>query len=178
MQLTASAPMTTPVAAPAAQPTWPNVGVIRRGGPDAPAAANVVAQVNLTFPGNFGAQGLIDVSAGAALATFSTLDDAIDGARPLAAGRASLGVVRQVDGSFTVNELTVPDVISIQADWDQVKDVTLVVGHDPVIPRTIDDIRQLVDMPDHGQLMSIWTRGGNTRYDAHDGRFTGAFNHM
>jgi hypothetical protein len=180
-ELTPSAPGAAgaPIGRPDDGFQWPNVGIIRRGGPTAAPAANVVAQVNLTFPANFGAQGLIDVSAGPALKTFATLDDAIWAARGLTVGKASMGVVKQPNGSFTVNELTVPDLIEMGADWNYVKDVTLIIGPDPVIPRSIVDIRQLTNAPAaNGQLQSIWTRSGNTRYDAHDGRFDTGFNHM
>ncbi len=159
--------------------TWPNIGVIRRGGPDAPPAADVVAQANLTFPKNFGAQGLIDVTAGTALQAFTTRDEAIRGARALADGRASIGVVLQADGTFTVNELTVPNIVSISPDWDRVKGVTLVMGPDPVIPRSIEDLRQLRELPaGNGQLQSVWTRSGNTRWDVFEGAFRVAFNHV
>lgn len=180
MLLTDSASPAPAVVPAAAKPfTWPNVGTFRPGGPGAAPAANVVAQVNLTFPSNFGAQGLIDVTAGPALQTFSTLDDAIWGARGLAAGRASLGVVKQADGAFTVNELTVPDIIAMTTDWDGVRNVTLVMGPDPTLPRNIDDLRPLADgTPEHGQLQAVWTRSGNTRWDAAADRFHVGFNHM
>jgi hypothetical protein len=182
---TTLAPATAPapVAAPA-RPTddgirWPSMGTFRPGGPGAKPAANVVAQVNLTFPSNFGAQGLIDVTAGPALQTFAKLEDAIWGARTLSVGRASLGVVKQADGAFTVNELTVPDIIAATTNWDGVKDVTLVMGPDPTLPRSIDDLRALADGTEaHGQLQAVWTRSGNTRWDAVDGRFMVGFNHM
>lgn len=73
-------------ASPVATSSWRNMGVIRRDGAAAPPAANDVTQVSLTFPHNFGAQGLIDVSAGPALQSFTTLDDVIWAARGLAEG--------------------------------------------------------------------------------------------
>ncbi len=181
----APAPAAVPVraGAPIGRPDdgfqWPSVGTFRPGGPGAKPAANVVAQVNLTFPSNFGSQGLIDVTAGPALQTFAKLDDAIWGARALAAGRASLGVVKQADGAFTVNELTVPDIIAMTTDWNRVKNVTLVMGPDPILPRAIDDLRPLADgTPAHGQLQAVWTRSGNTRWDNFGGKFGVGFNHM
>ena len=185
MQLAATPALAAPArtAAPIGRPddgvTWPNVGTFRPGGPGAKPAPDVVAQVNLTFAANFGAQGLIDVTAGPALQTFAKLEDALWGARSLSVGRASLGVVKQADGAFTINELTVPDIIGMTTEWTGVKDVTLVMGPDPTMPRSIDDLRPLADgTPGHGQLQAVWTRGGNTRWDAGADRFHVGFNHM
>ncbi|MCW2922304.1 MAG: hypothetical protein JWL76_2178 [Thermoleophilia bacterium] len=177
---TAPARTSAPIGRPDDGFSWPNVGTFRPGGPGAKPSAHVVAQVNLTFASNFGAQGLIDVTAGPALQTFAKLDDALWGARALAAGRASLGVVKQADGAFTVNELTVPDVIEMGTHWDHVRDVTLIMGADPILPRVIDDLRVLSDgSPEHGQLQAVWTRSGNTKWTpGTDGRFRVSFNHM
>jgi hypothetical protein len=179
----ATSPVAPKLSAPATLPDdgfrWPSMGTFRPGGPGAKPAPNVVAQVNLTFAANFGAQGLIDVTAGPALQTFANLEDALWGARSLSVGRASLGVVKQADGAFTVNELTVPDIIAMTTDWERVEDVTLVMGPDPTMPRSIDDLRPLADgTPEHGQLQAVWTRGGNTRWDAGADRFHVGFNHM
>lgn len=78
-----------------------------------------------------------------------------------------------------MNELTVPDVLDMSPDWTRTKDVTLIMGPDPVLPRAITDLRQLADGTSaHGQLQAVWTRSGNTRWDAHDGRFVVGFNHV
>ncbi|MCW2927498.1 MAG: hypothetical protein JWM86_1466 [Thermoleophilia bacterium] len=156
------------------------LGAIRPGGPDAGPSRLTVAQMRLEFPSRFGAQGLVDVKAGYVLGEFGSLEDARWGARTLAEGRASMGVIRQPNGRFTVSELLVPDVIEPVQDWTHVKDVTLILGPDPILPRQFAGLQRLADgTPEHGELMSVWTRSGNTRWDVGaDGEFAVTFNHM
>lgn len=173
-----SAAPTAPAAPAAPRPTWPDLGVDRPGGPDAPASADTVAQVRIMFPMNFGATLLHDVRLGARLERHATLDDARQGARTLAHGKASIGVVREQGGGFSVAELVVFDNDQMGIDPKHHKDMQLILGPDPARTRVVQSIHLLKDPGSRPVLEGLWIRGGNTfiEFDANgDGNVT--FNH-
>lgn len=172
----------TPIAAPAGpsapSPTWPDMGVDRPGGPDAPASADTVAQVRIMFPMNFGATLLHDVRLGARLEWHATLADARQGARTLAPGRASIGVVHEQGGGFSVAELVVFDNDTMGIDPKVHEDTQLILGRDPARTRIVQSIHLLKDPGSRPALEGLWIRGGTTfiEFDANgDGNVT--FNH-
>lgn len=162
---------------PTASPRWPDQGVDRPGGPDAPAPANAVAQVRMMFPMNFGASVLQDVRLGARLATHATLEEATNSARDLAHGRTSVGIVRE-QVSYAVAELLVYDNDTMGIDPAVHRDTPLLFGQDPARTRIMQSVHLLEDPGARPVLEGLWTRGGNTYigFDA-NGDGTVTFNH-
>ena len=150
----------------------------RPGGDDAPAAPNAVAQVVIQHPKNFMARTAQDVRMGSVLETHASLEDARWGARALAVGRTSLGVVRQVDGSFGVAELLLFDNDLMGIDPARHKDMPLAFGPDPARTRVVETIHQLREPGDRPVLEGLWTRGGATYIEFDEnGDGTVTFNH-
>lgn len=169
MQLT-----TTPAAATPA-PVRTGFEVPDRGVPSAP---NAVARVKVTFPMNFMATAAQDVLLGTVLAQHATLEDARQGARELAVGRTSIGVVRNARGSFDVAELQVFNNDQMGPDPKHDQLMPLAFGPDPARTRIVESIHLLKDPGGRPVLQGLWIRGGNTyiEFDANgDGNVS--FNH-
>lgn len=151
----------------------------RPGGAGAPAAANVVGQVVIEFPMNFRAKVAQDLRLGRVLETHASIDDARHGARVLAVGRTSLGVVRQPDGAFGVAELLLFDNDQMGLDEFQYRDMNLIMGPDPARTRVVASVHQLREPGNRPVLEGLWTRGGNT-YWSFDATGDGhvSFNHV
>jgi hypothetical protein len=150
----------------------------RPGGEGAPAPADAVAQVVIQFPMNFMARAAQDVRLGRVLEQHASLEDARQGARALAVGRTSLGVVRNARGSFDVAELLLFDNDQMGIDPARNHDLQLIMGPDPARTRVVQSIHLLKDPGARPVLEGLWIRGGNTfiEFDAHgDGLVS--FNH-
>jgi hypothetical protein len=150
----------------------------RPGGENAKPADNAVAQVVIQFPMNFMATALQDVRMGTVLETHASLEDARQGARALAVGRTSLGVVRQLDGKFGVAELLLFDNDQMGIDPTFHKDMPLAFGPDPARTRIVQSVHLLKEAGERPTLEGLWIRGGNTyiQFDANgDGNVS--FNH-
>ncbi len=131
----APAAATDPATPRSADHGWGNM-IIRRGGPDAPPAANVVAQASVELPINFGVHVRLDVSTGEQLGTFTSIDDARRAVRALQAGgdRRNIGLVQEHRNSTTTVEaveLLLADIGALaDADWDQVTSSPIRFGRD------------------------------------------------
>lgn len=150
----------------------------RPGGSDAPAPKDAVAQVVIQFPKNFMAKAAQDVRLGHVLETHASLEDARHGARTLAHGRTSLGIVRQADGQFSVAELLLFDNDQMGIDPQRNASIPLGFGPDPARTRIVQTIHQLREPGGRPVLEGLWIRGGNTylEFDA-NGDGTVTFNH-
>ena len=168
-------------------PTIPHhghsIGTLRPGGPSAPPASSVVAQAVVELPRNFGAHANIDVSTGATLGTFQTIEDARIAVRQLAQdGRPTVGLLQHYDGTtltYSAAELLVPDFtaapieradgspVGTHPGWSTVRPTALRMGRDEQLGgRFIEELWLVQRDGELGaRLVEVATRGGTLEFE-------------